>query len=255
MPIRREDTQQGLLRVTTVLLDHAPRNILDLGHCRELHRILAEIADEGKARIVVLRGTGDQFSTGVEIRQHTPERMPALLPAFHDIFDALLALEAITIAAVHGWCLGGGAELALACDRVLAREDARFGFPEIKVGCFPPVAIALLTARASVGQALPLILEGRDFAARDLVSSGLVSSITKGGLDELISREIAKYSDKSPFVVGLVARELHAEAKRAWGGRIRELERVYLEQLLQHPDASEGISAFLEKRAPIWREG
>lgn len=253
MAIRREDSRHGSLGVTTVTIDHPSRNILDLEHCRALSAELEGIRREGKSRVVVLRGAGAQFSTGVDIRQHTPDLMPTLLPAFHDVFDALLALDAITVAAVHGWCLGGGAELALACDRVLAREDARFGFPEINVGCFPPVAVPLLAARVGVGQALPLILEGKDRAARELLASGMVSSTTAGDLSELVEREIARYCDKSSTVVGMVARVLHVEARRAWGCRIREVEKVYLEQLLQHPDASEGVAAFLEKRPPVWR--
>ena len=108
-------------------------------------------------RIVILRGSGRCFSTGVDIEQHTPELMPTLLPAFHEIFHRLLDLHAVTIAAVHSFCLGGAAELAFACDRVVAEETARLGFPEITVGCYPPVAIPLMARRIGQGRAAQMI--------------------------------------------------------------------------------------------------
>lgn len=253
MAILSERMRSGSLTVTTITISRPPLNVLDTDHCRELTEALRRVAKDGETRIVVIRGDGKCFSTGVEIREHTPEKMPTLLPAFHDIFEVLLSLPAITLAAVHEYCLGGAAELAFACDRTLATATARIGFPESRVGCYPPVALPLLSARVGTGRALELILDGREARLSDLVAWGLVHVAEGSDLDALIGREIARYHDKSPAVVGMVATMLHQEAQRSWADRIRSYEREYLHEMLTHPDAVEGIAAFLDRRPPRWQ--
>lgn len=254
MTIHRDDQVQGGLTVTTVTIDNAPINVLDLEHCRELSSVLSEIRADDRTRVLVLRGSGRCFSAGVDIRQHTRKLMPTLLPAFHRIFRELLLLPTINIAAVHGICMGGAAELALACDRVVATEDARLSFPEIKVGCYPPVAIPLLTHRAGYGRAVHAICSGEEMPVAEMAAAGLVNRVAaSGALDDAIAAELASYHGKSPAVLGFTATLLHAEAQRAWGERIPELEEEYLEKLLPHPDATEGVAAFQEKRSPVWK--
>lgn len=255
MGIEREDRAVGTLTVTTVTIDHAPAGVLDLEHVRELSGALRQVRADDRARIVVLRGAGPVFSTGVDIRQHTAETMPELLPAFHALFEDLLGLPAITIAAVHGRCLGGAAELALACDRVIAAEGTEVGLPEIRLGCYPPVAIPLLAARIGVGRATELVLGGRPVPLEDLASWGLVHRIAPpAGLAAAVDDEIALYSRASPAVIGMVAELLHEESRRLWAARIPAIEAAYLEVLLPHPDCAEGIAAFIGKRTPRWKE-
>ena len=255
MGIDREDRTVGTITVTTVTIDHAPAGVLDLEHVRELSGQLRQVRADDRARVVVLRGAGKVFSTGVDIRQHTAETMPELLPAFHALFEDLLGLPAITIAAVHGRCLGGAAELALGCDRVIAEEGTELGLPEIQLGCYPPVAIPLLAARIGVGRATEMILGGAPISLDDLRAWGLVHRIAgKGGLDAAIAEECALYSRSSPAVIGMVAELLHEESRRLWSARIPAIEEAYLEILLPHPDSAEGIAAFVGKRAARWKE-
>lgn len=254
MSILRSDHVDGGVPATTLSIDHAPVNVLDMAHCRELSLHLANLREEDRARIVIIRGTGRCFSTGVDIDQHTPELMPDLLPAFHEIFHRMLALRAVTVAAVHSYCLGGAAELAFACDRIVAENTARLGFPEITVGCYPPVAIPLMAQRVGPGRAAQMILSGREEAVDVLHAWGLVDRVVaKGELDAGIGEELALYRAKSPDVLGMAAELLHAEARRGWGARIDTLEKAYLDELLVHPDASEGILAFKEKRPAVWK--
>lgn len=254
MGIDRRDRQVGTLTVATVTIDHAPAGVLDLEHVRELSSTLQQVRADDRARIVVLRGAGKVFSTGVDIRQHTAAGMPELLPAFHGLFDDLLGLPAVTIAAVHGRCLGGAAELAFACDRVLAEAGTEIGLPEIQLGCYPPVAIPLLAARLGVGRATEMILGGQPVPLETLAEWGLVHRIAKArGLEAAIDEECARYSRSSPAVVGMVAELLHEESRRLWGERIAAIEEFYLDVLLPHPDCAEGIAAFVEKRPPRWK--
>jgi cyclohexa-1,5-dienecarbonyl-CoA hydratase len=255
MAIETRLERVGGLWVATVTLDHPRTNVIDTAHCGELAGALLRLREEDRARVVVLRGAGKHFSTGVDISEHTPELMPTLLPAFHGIFEALLGLRAVTVAAVQGYCLGGAAELALACDRVIAQREARIGFPEIRVGCYPPVAIPLLTARIGHGRATGMILEGAEASAEDLATWGAVDAVTGDPtLERGLAGELARYADKSPAVIGMAAALLHERARESWARCIPALEKAYLDELLPHPDAAEGIAAFGEKRAPRWRD-
>jgi len=254
MGIDREDRAVGTLIVSTVTIDHEPAGVLDLEHVRELSGVLRQIRADDRSRVVVLRGSGKVFSTGVDIRQHTAETMPELLPAFHALFEDLLGIPAITIAAVHGRCLGGAAELAFACDRVIAAAGTEIALPEIRLGCYPPVAIPLLAARVGVGRAIPMILGGAPVPLESLAEWGLVHRVVPPeGLRAAIEEECEIYSRTSPAVLGMVAEHLHEESRRTWGGRIPAIEEAYLEILLPHPDCAEGIAAFVEKRPARWK--
>lgn len=255
MAITRDDRDVGTLTVTTVTIDHAPANVLDLEHVHELSSVLHQVRADDRTRILVLRGGGAVFSTGVDIGQHTPQTMPELLPAFHRLFDDLLGIPALTVAALHGRCLGGAAELAFGCDRVIAEEGTEIGLPEIKLGCFPPVAIPQLASRIGIGRASGMILSGENVPLEDLHAAGLVDRIAPAGkLDAAVETECARYSTWSPAVVGQVAHLLHQEARRLWADRIPDIEEDYLENLLPHPDCAEGIAAFQEKRPARWKE-
>ena len=255
MGIERTDQKRGGITVTTVTIDHAPANVLDLEHVRELSSVLHQIRADDRTRVLVLRGNGSVFSTGVDIREHTPEVMPTLLPAFHAVFDDLWGVSAVTIAAIHGRCLGGAAELAFACDRVIAEEGTEVGLPEIGLGCFPPVAIPQLVARVGIGRATEMILGGGRVDVSTLVSWGLIDVATAdGSLDAAIDTEVKRFESWSPAVLGQVAHLLHEQVRRSWGGEIPRIENDYLENLLPHPDCAEGIAAFVEKRAAVWQK-
>ena len=255
MAIDRTDQKRGGITVTTVTIDHAPANVLDLEHVRELSSVLQQIRADDRTRVLILRGAGTVFSTGVEIREHSPEVMPSLLPAFHALFEDLWGIPAVTIAALHGRCLGGAAELAFACDRVIAEEETEVGLPEIGLGCFPPVAIPQLVSRVGIGRATELILGGGRIEATRLATWGLIDSTAPTGeLERSLIEEVKRYEGWSPAVLGQVAHLLHEQVRRRWGDEIPRVEQDYLENLLPHPDCREGIAAFLEKRPPVWQK-
>ncbi|HVO93826.1 MAG TPA: enoyl-CoA hydratase/isomerase family protein, partial [Terriglobales bacterium] len=129
-------------RVISLTWDRPPLNVLDLALLRELAVALTDCA-AGPADVVILRGAGKRaFSAGVDIRDHTVEKVPEMLEVVHGVIRKLLALPQVTIAAVGGVCLGGGCEVASSCDLIVATEESTFATPEILVGCYPPVAVA-----------------------------------------------------------------------------------------------------------------
>lgn len=241
--------------VTRLVLNRPPLNILDIPAIVELREKLEGSLGQGGVRLVEIGGTGKRaFCAGVEIRDHFPERAPEMLRQFHALIRTLLYAECPTLAVVRGHCLGGGMELALACDFIVASEEARFGQPEVKVGAFPPVASVLLPRVIPEKRALEMILLGDPIQAEEAHRLGLVNKVTTTGT---LEDEVATFSSalllQSPKVVTLARKAARLCSREAFESALRESERIYLEELLHTEDASEGLGAFLEKRPPAWK--
>src|ERR1700723_3153494 len=126
--------------VARIALHHAPLNVIDILMMKKLSQTLAEIELRADVSTLVLSGEGKTFSVGVDVAAHTPDKVEEMLAKFHAVIRGIVASKKVTIAAVHGHCLGGGAELAVVCDMVYTTASSQWGFPEIKLGCYPPVA-------------------------------------------------------------------------------------------------------------------
>ena len=151
-------------RTGWLTLERPPLNVMDIPMLHALGKALHELT--AQCDFVVFRGAGERaFSAGVEIRDHLPGRVEEMLSAFHGVLRQIWRADCLSIAAVRGHCLGGGAELATFCDFVIAAESAQFGQPEIRLGCFPPVAMLTYPALCGPRAALELILTGRTISA------------------------------------------------------------------------------------------
>jgi cyclohexa-1,5-dienecarbonyl-CoA hydratase len=174
----------------------------------------------------------------------------------HELIYACLGLHAVTAAIVRGRCLGGGFELAMACDFIFASEDATFGLPEIALGVFPPAASAILPARVGSARATSAIVTGTPRTAAAWREVGLVEFVSSGenlaaDVDAWFNRHLAPRSASALRYAAAAARfGLQAHVRAV----LPELERLYLNDLTRTEDASEGIAAFLEKRAPRWTD-
>ena len=141
----------------------------------ELAQALAGIEARDDVSTVVLSGAGKAFSVGVDVAAHTPDKVESMLAKFHAVIRAVVNSRKVTICAVHGHCLGGGAELAMVCDLVYTAENAAWGFPEIKLGCYPPVAATALAALVGQKHAADLILTGRSITGLEAARIGLAN--------------------------------------------------------------------------------
>jgi cyclohexa-1,5-dienecarbonyl-CoA hydratase len=159
------------------VLDRPPLNVLNLPMLAELEKTCALLSNERSLKCVVLRGAGRAFCAGVDVADHTPDRVERMLELFHGAVRRLMALPCPVVAAVNGAALGGGCELLMACDVVLARDDARIGQPEIRLGAFPPVAAAVLPRLIGRQRALDLVLTGRTLSAEEAREMGLVTRV------------------------------------------------------------------------------
>ncbi len=242
-------------RTGTLTLDRPPLNVLDTAALAALRDAVGELAHDRELAVVFVRGAGERaFSAGTAIQDHTPDRVPAMLAALRETVERLRALPAITVAAVAGHCLGGGMELAMACDLVIATEDSRFGQPEVDLGCFPPVAAALYPARLGPGRALELLAGGQPIAAARAAELGLVHRLLPAGrLDDGCARLAAELGGKSAPVLRLIKRAIAAGRDLPFPEALAAAERLYLDELTELDDMREGIAAYLEKRRPEWR--
>jgi cyclohexa-1,5-dienecarbonyl-CoA hydratase len=240
-------------RAAWLTLDRPPLNILDIAMMRELDAAIERALP--RCDFLVLQGAGPKsFSAGAEIADHVPERVGEMLAAFHAIFRRLARADCVTIAGVHGVCLGGGMELATFCDFVVAAADAKFGQPEIKLGCFPPIALLTLPELCGMRAAMDLILTGRTVEAREAERLGLVSRIAaEGQLAPAVAALLQELHVLSPGVLRLTRRTLWRLHAGEFERRLEEVERIYLNELMQTKDAREGIRAFLEKRPAVWQ--
>jgi len=242
-------------RVARLVINRPPLNILDIEILREFRVALDAALNDSEVRMVEFSGAGEKaFSVGTDIRDHLPERAPEMLREFHSLIRAVIASPCPTVAVVRGHCLGGGMELALACDFILAASNARFAQPEIKVGAFPPVAAILLPRMISEKRALEMILTGEPVTSEEAFRLGLVNRVAPdASLDDEVQKFSGQLLEQSPAILALARKTARLESRQAFEAALRETERVYVEELLHTEDAVEGIHAFLEKRPPKWK--
>jgi cyclohexa-1,5-dienecarbonyl-CoA hydratase len=240
-------------RTAWITLDRAPLNVLNVEMMRDLSAALDRTLPQSD--FLVFQGNGPKgFSAGAEIGDHAPERVSEMLSAFHAIFRCLARAECVTIAAVHGHCLGGGMELATFCDFVIATQSASFAQPEIKLACFPPIAMITLPHLCGFHAAVDLILSGRTISAEDALRLGLVSRLASDGeLPQAVDRLLAELAALSPSVLRLTRRTLWRLRADEFERQLKEVEQIYLGELMQTQDAREGVRAFLERRAAVWQ--
>jgi cyclohexa-1,5-dienecarbonyl-CoA hydratase len=242
---------QSVARVT---LSAAKGNILDKAMVQALDEILLSLSSRRDLRAVVLCSDGPHFSFGASIEEHLPGEIEAALDRLGRLLRTMVNLPAPTIAAVRGQCLGGGLELVLACDLVIAEDTALLGLPEIRLGVFPPAGCALLPVRIGVARAAEMVLTGRSRRAREAFESGLVTRLAPPGeLEEELWMWIREYFiPRAPSALRYAARALRREVIRALDEVLPEVDRMYLEEMMPEGDAEEGIRSFLERREARW---
>jgi cyclohexa-1,5-dienecarbonyl-CoA hydratase len=238
--------------VARIELRHPPLNVIDVPMMEELFQALSEIEARPDIAIVVIRGGGKAFSAGVDVAAHTPDKVEQMLAKFHGVIRALVATKKVTIAAVHGHCLGGGAELAMVCDIVYTAEDAQWGFPEIKRGCYPPVACAALAALVGQKRASELILTGRSISGKEAAQIGLATAAVAGDPYSAVEECVGNLLQLSPATVAVTKKALYAWDSIHFDKGLARAEKTYFEDLMKTADAHEGIRAFMEKRPPKW---
>ena len=237
----------------SIVLRNAPLNVIDIPMMEEFTQALAEIEARSDISVVVLSAEGKSFSAGVDVAAHAPGKVEEMLIKFHAVVRALVATRKVTIAAVHGHCLGGGAELAMVCDIVYTTASSQWGFPEIKLGCYPPVACTALAALVGPKRAAELILTGRTINGREAAEIGLANcAVPDADLSATVEECVDHLRKLSPAALAVAKKASYAWDSMHFDKGLARAERIYFEDLMKTADAHEGIRAFMDKREPKW---
>ena len=240
--------------VFTIQLNKPPLNIMDAAMIEEVLMALQETEADAEVRIIVFRSAGEKaFCAGVSVKDHTPDLIRDMIPRFDDIFRHLARSDKVTLAVAQGFSLGGGFELVLMCDLVVAAENAQFGQPEIKLGQLPPVGIVLLPHLIGYRKAAELLFTGKNITAREAEAMGLVNRVAPAEklsqcADELVKEMLTLSGSALRLNKNLLRRVSGLDFERV----LQESEEFFLETVVPTHDAQEGIFSFLEKRAPQW---
>lgn len=241
--------------VCNVILNDGKGNILDNIMMTELLALFDELEKNPDIKLITFEGEGKHFSFGASVEDHTKERAQEMLSTFHNIFYKLIDLGIPTVAKISGQCLGGGLELALICNMLFADSSARLGQPEISLGVFPPPASLILPLKIGYARAEELLITGKSIAADEGVKIGLINRVFEtreemnAGVQEWIDMYIVPKSASSLKFAIKAARKSFNQIVME---KLPQLEKEYVEELMETKDANEGIQSFIEKRNPVW---
>jgi cyclohexa-1,5-dienecarbonyl-CoA hydratase len=245
------DIASGLARIT---LDRPPVNVLTTEMMRDLAAALRRVAADETVRVVRLDAAGKTFSAGVDVGDHLGDLLPSMMAALGDLFAAFDGVPQPVVAVVQGAALGGGLEVVLGCDLVVASEKATFGQPEIKLGVFAPPATVLLPLRVGLGAATGLLLTGESVGAAEARRLGLANEVFPvEGFDAAATAWIEKLLNLS----GAALRQAKRAIRESHGRPVVEgharVHDIYMNDLMATEDAHEGLRSFVEKRKAVWK--
>lgn len=240
--------------IAKLILDRPPLNVLNIEMMSEINFALKQFLKDRSINVVVIAAEGKAFSAGVDVSDHTEDKVEEMIGVFHEIFTNLAELDPPVIAAVKGAALGGGCELATFCDIVLSSERAKFGQPEIQVGVFPPIATIMFPRMMYLKKGFELILTGDIIPASEAETLGLVNHVYPlDTFDDEVAKFIAKVNNNSAVVNRLTKRSIYSVLNIDYEKAVKQIEDLYLKKLMKTADANEGLKAFLEKRKPVWK--
>ena len=247
----RLEKVEGTARITLARPKH---NVLNIEMMKEMISQLELIADDKDLKCLVILGQGPSWCAGVDVGEHKPEMVDEMIAVFNRIFEILDTLEIPIIAAVHGAALGGGMELAIACDIIIASKRASFGQPEIKLGFLPPYAAIRLPELIGPAKAIEICTTGKMYSADEARCMGFVGSVAKDeAFDEAVEKMIKEISACSPLILRLNKRAVKAHLGKDFSSAIQGVSELFLSTLMKTEDTQEGIASFYEKRRPEWK--
>jgi cyclohexa-1,5-dienecarbonyl-CoA hydratase len=245
------EKHQGVARVTLTRPKH---NVMNIEMMRELNALLETFIADADLKCVVFLGEGPSWCAGVEVADHKPEMVDEMIATFNRIFELTEQIEVPLVAAVHGACLGGGMELAIACDVISATHKAMFGQPEIKLGFFPPYAAMRLPQLVGPAKAIEICTTGKRYRASEAHTLGFVSQVVEeDALPEAVDKMVGEISMCSPLIIRLNKRAVKAHLGLGFAESLKGVGDLFLKVLMKTEDTLEGIASFEEKRRPVWK--
>lgn len=239
--------------IATVCLNRPPVNVLHIPMLQQLAEALAQLAEDATVRVLVLLAEGKLFSAGVDVADHTPDKVGEMIPLFDHVCRMLAEFPVPTITAVHGHALGGGCELVICSDIAIMAEGAKIGQPEIQLAAIAPIAALRLPALVGYRAAADLMFTGRLLTAAEAHQIGLINQVVaQDTVEDCVQEQAKRLAGLSRAALVLAKRALTMGFGN-WAAMLPEMERIYLDELMQTADAHEGLNAFMEKRKPVWK--
>ncbi|MCP4691313.1 MAG: enoyl-CoA hydratase/isomerase family protein [Desulfobacterales bacterium] len=241
----------GVCRLT---FDRPKHNVFNIDMMNQLNAELDNLIADEDLKCLVLLGEGRSWCAGVEVGDHKPEMVDDMIAVFNGLLERLHRIDVPTIAAVHGACLGGGMEAAIACDIVVAGKSASFGQPEIKLGFFPPYAAIRLPELVGPAKAVEICTTGKIYRAEEARSMGFVAyAVEDDKLTETVDKLVKNIKGSSPLIIRLNKRAVKKHLGMNFEDAMAGVSDYILNTLMRTEDTLEGIKSFEEKRRPEWR--
>lgn len=247
----RCEQSEGVARITLARPKH---NVLNIDMMNELNGLLDTLAGDDDLKCVAIFGEGKSWCAGVEVGDHKPGMVDEMVTVFNGIFERIHRLDVPTVAAVHGVCVGGGMELAIACDIVVASERAKFGQPEIKLGFFPPYAVVRLPELIGPAKTVEVCTAGKIYSAEEARGLGFVGHVVpEERFSEAVEKMIGEIRYNSPLIIRLNKRAVKKCHRMPFSDAVAAASDAFLNTLMKTEDTLEGIASFEEKRKPEWK--
>lgn len=239
--------------VAYLTLNRPPVNVIDIATLQQMRTALAELAQDSSVRTLVLQAAGRMFSAGVDVADHTADKVGEMIPLVDQVCRDLAEFPVPTIAAVHGHALGGGCELVICCDMAVMVENAKIGQPEIQLAVFAPIAAMRLPFLVGYSAAADILFTGRNLSAQEALRIGLVNAVvSQEELSQWVEEKVGQLSGLSRSALLFCKQALNLGFGN-WSQAHKDMERLYLDDLMKTADANEGLAAFMEKRRPVWQ--
>lgn len=238
-----------------LFINRPPMNILNIAAMEEMNDALISLVGNTEIKALIISSVGEKaFCAGVDVSEHTEEKVEKMLQVFHDVFRNLTKLDQATIASVKGLALGGGCEIALFCDLIFAADNLKIGQPEIKLSVFPPVALLVLPRLVGLKKASELLLTGKVIDAQEAQGIGLVNKVVPlTSFESELESFIKPLTELSLIGLKYSKKGINLGLETTFLDGLEKIEKIYLEELMASEDAHEGLKAFLEKRKPAWK--
>jgi cyclohexa-1,5-dienecarbonyl-CoA hydratase len=241
----------GGARITFARPKH---NVMNIEMMQELIAGLERLKTDRELKCLVLAGEGPSWCAGVEVADHKPGQVDAMIATFNRMLELIEGQEVPTIAAVHGACLGGGMEAAIACDMVVAGKSAVFGQPEIKLGFFPPYAAIRLPHLVGPGKTIEICTTGKRYLAEDAKQMGFITNCVEDArLAETVDGLVREIQYSSPRIIRLNKQAVKQHLGLPFPAALAGVSDLFLNTLMKTADTLEGIASFEEKRKPAWK--
>jgi len=244
-------TSEGIARITLARPKH---NVLNIEMMKELNSVLEKLAKDNTLKCIAIFGDGPSWCAGVDVGEHKPDMVAEMIPTFNRIFEIINTMDIPIIAAVHGAALGGGMELAIGCDIIIAAKSATFGQPEIKLGFFPPYAAIRLPRLLGPSKAIEICTTGKTYSADQACTMGMVNTVVEDdAFFDAAEKLIKEIQTSSPLIIRLNKQAVIQHLGMDFQDALQGVTDLFLNRLMKTEDTLEGIASFYEKRKPVWK--